>query len=259
MSKAIEVKDKEQAQFDKDLAVKMQSGSTLEKEKAYIQMYSRYKNGIMHFISRFMNLRNEDVEDFAQEVFVKVYEKIHLYKADSSNFSTWIYNMTTNHLIDAKRKAKFEIISIESMSESKSGDSEKDDYREFKYQFVDKHTDTFRELVLAERSVAVHLAASRIKSELGKEIVRLKYFEQLTNDEIAVQLNMNVNTVKIADLRAKKEMKDMLTRAGVDFDYGAVCKKTKTGFKHNTDDEMEALLLTDIEIVPLIEDELVED
>lgn len=257
MNKVIEVKDKEQVQVDKNLAIQMQSGSAIEKEKAYIQLYAMYKKSIMYFVSRFSKLRQEEIDDFTQEIFIKVFEKINLYNAQSSSLSTWMFNIAKHYMIDMKRKAKYEIISIESMSESNVGDSQKDDYREFKFQFVDKHTDTFKQLVLAERSVAVHLAALRVKTELGREVIRLKYFEQFSNQEIAEQLNMNKNTVKIIALRARKEMKDMFSKKGVDFEYGTVLK-SKSSIRKSAE-KLDAAILNDFEIIPLVEDELVED
>ncbi len=252
MKKNLKAKDAAQSQYDKELVVIMQTGTASEKEKAYQALYKKHKHGIMHYISRFMNTSDEEVEDLTQDVFIKVYEKIDSYQAETSGVSTWLYKMTTNYLIDVKRKGKFEVISIESMSENKSGDSEKDDYREFKYQFVDKHTDTFKELELAERSLAVHLAASRIKSELGRTIIQMKYFEQLTNDEIAVKLGMNINTVKIYDLRAKKEMLAMFTKQGVDFEYGTISKKKVLLTTDGLDEESAGYaMFSEIEIVPL--------
>ena len=48
---------------------------------------------------------DEDAEDIAQEVFVKVYESIHSFKGESK-FSTWMYRITVTRSLDHLRKKK---------------------------------------------------------------------------------------------------------------------------------------------------------
>src|SRR5262245_31580457 len=51
--------------------------------------------------------RREDVEDVVSEVFLKVYRNLHQYRPDHA-FSTWLYKLTANHVVDRSRRMKKE-------------------------------------------------------------------------------------------------------------------------------------------------------
>jgi len=76
----------------------------------FSELVSRYKNLVYSIILR-MVVDKEEANDLAQEVFIKVYKNLDKYYPEFK-FSTWIMRITTNHVIDARRKKKHQMISI---------------------------------------------------------------------------------------------------------------------------------------------------
>ena len=77
----------------------------------FAELVSRYKNLVYSIILRMVNDR-EETNDLAQEVFIKVYKNLDKYYPEFK-FSTWIMRITTNHVIDARRKRKHQTIPLE--------------------------------------------------------------------------------------------------------------------------------------------------
>ena len=77
----------------------------------FSELVSRYKNLVYSIILR-MVIDKEEANDLAQEVFIKVYKNLDKYYPEFK-FSTWIMRITTNHVIDARRKRKHQLIPID--------------------------------------------------------------------------------------------------------------------------------------------------
>ncbi|MBU1177974.1 sigma-70 family RNA polymerase sigma factor [Patescibacteria group bacterium] len=76
----------------------------LAKVKAddFAPLVERYQERLFRFAKRISYFSDEDTEDIIQEVFIKVYRNLNGYN-DSLKFSTWIYQITRNAVIDAIR------------------------------------------------------------------------------------------------------------------------------------------------------------
>jgi len=70
---------------------------------AYEALVLRYWDKLFYFIKRIAYFSNEDTEDVLQEVFIKVYRYLNDFD-DSFKFSTWIYQITRNCVVDEIRK-----------------------------------------------------------------------------------------------------------------------------------------------------------
>ena len=82
-------------------------------EDAFAELLTRYKNLVYSVILRMVN-DMEDANDLAQEVFIKVYKNLDKYQLEYK-FSTWLIRITTNHVIDYRRKKKQETVSMDDM------------------------------------------------------------------------------------------------------------------------------------------------
>lgn len=82
-------------------------------EAAFAELLSRYKNLVYSVVLRMIN-DTEQANDLAQEVFIKMYKNLDKYQPEYK-FSTWLIRITTNHVIDFRRKKKQETISIDDM------------------------------------------------------------------------------------------------------------------------------------------------
>ncbi len=75
-----------------------------ESPKHYEVLYHRYKERVTEKCNTMLQNRTL-AEEFAEDVFSKVYERLGSFKGQSS-FSTWLYSITYNHCIDYLRKKK---------------------------------------------------------------------------------------------------------------------------------------------------------
>ena len=73
------------------------------KETLLKELYALYYKRLLFFIR---SMVREDSEDLQQEVFIKVFEKLHTYNPLFS-FNTWIYTITRNHCINHIQKKEF--------------------------------------------------------------------------------------------------------------------------------------------------------
>ena len=92
----------------------------IEGEKnSFEELVSRYKNLVYSVVLR-MVTDKEDANDLAQEVFIKIYRNLEKY-SEEYKFSTWTIRIATNHVIDWRRKKKYETVSIDDEENTVAG------------------------------------------------------------------------------------------------------------------------------------------
>ena len=77
-------------------------------QNAFAQLVNRYKNLVYSVVLRMVN-NTEEANDLAQEIFIKLYKNLDKYQPEYK-FSTWLIRISTNHIIDYRRKRKKEEI-----------------------------------------------------------------------------------------------------------------------------------------------------
>ncbi|NMA83006.1 MAG: sigma-70 family RNA polymerase sigma factor [Epulopiscium sp.] len=82
-------------------------------KQIFEELVNRYKNLVYSVILRMIN-NVEEANDLAQEVFIKVYRNLDKYSPEYK-FSTWIIRITTNQVIDYRRKQKQPTVSIDEL------------------------------------------------------------------------------------------------------------------------------------------------
>ena len=133
------------------------------------------------------------MEDVVSEVFFKVYRNLHQFRPDHP-FSTWLYKLTANHLVDRSRRAKKE-----------RGRTEMPE------QLEDGHAGALEDMELGERERLVRSALEEI-DERYRETIRLVYVEGLKVDETARILGVPEGTVKTRLMRGREALKKILIR-----------------------------------------------
>jgi RNA polymerase sigma-70 factor (ECF subfamily) len=77
----------------------------------FTELVNRYKNLVYSIILR-QTRDNEEANDLAQDVFLKIYKNLKSY-TPAFKFSTWVMRITGNHIIDQHRKKKAETVPFE--------------------------------------------------------------------------------------------------------------------------------------------------
>jgi len=80
----------------------------------FVLIMERYQGKLFWYIRHLSYFEKEDIEDMLQEIFVKVYRNLNDYDP-SLKFSSWIYRIARNHMIDQIRKkhARPQTLSLE--------------------------------------------------------------------------------------------------------------------------------------------------
>jgi RNA polymerase sigma-70 factor (ECF subfamily) len=76
---------------------------SLKSPDAFGEIVRRYWERLFRYARRISFSTDEDIEDILQETFIKVYKNLNAYDGDLA-FSTWIYHICRNTVIDAIRK-----------------------------------------------------------------------------------------------------------------------------------------------------------
>ena len=146
-------------------------------------------------------VQNEtEAEDLAQDVFIKVFEKINTFKGDSK-FSTWLYRIATttalDHLRSKKRKKRFGFL----QSLGGGGSDEKEQVPDFNHPGVS--------LDNKERA-AVLFKAIEALPENQKSAYTLHKLEGLSYRDVSEVLNTTVSAVESLMSRANQNLRKQL-------------------------------------------------
>ena len=177
-----------------DLAVSGQD------EQAYADLMQRYKKPVYHMVLKMV--RNvDDAEDLTIEAFAKAFKNLHKFKKDFT-FSTWLFRIATNNTIDFIRKKRLDTMSIHSSYKDDNGDSVTIDVQ-------DRNLNPQEEAIKGQKIELVRLFVTKLPAKYQR-LVKLRYFDELSYDEIAKELGAPLGTVKAQLHRARELMYDLV-------------------------------------------------
>jgi len=169
-------------------------------DKAYAKLLQRYKRPVYHMILRMV--RNvDDAEDLTIESFAKSFRSLHKFKKDFT-FSTWLFRIATNNTIDFIRKKKLNTLSIENTYTDDDGQSVSLDVE-------DGNPNPQEEAIKGQREELMQVFVNMLPGKYQK-LVRLRYFSELSYEEIAEELEAPLGTVKAQLHRARELMYDIV-------------------------------------------------
>lgn len=169
-------------------------------EKAFAKLLQRYRRPVYHMILKMV--RNvDDAEDLTIESFAKAFRSLYRFKKDYT-FSTWLFRIATNNTIDFIRKKKINTLSIENTITDDSGDTVSMDIEDRNLNPQDK-------AIKAQKAELVKVFVDKLPPKYQK-LVRLRYFDELSYEEIAQELDAPLGTVKAQLHRARELMFEMV-------------------------------------------------
>jgi RNA polymerase sigma-70 factor (ECF subfamily) len=125
-------------------------------------------------------------EDALQEVYVRVWERAHLFDATRGNFLTWLMGITRNTCIDQLRR-------LQARPQAAEPPSDVDGFT-FEETLTDPNSDVPEIAALNERAALVRRALAALTPE-QRQVIELSYFRGLTRREIARKLDWPEGTV----------------------------------------------------------------
>lgn len=166
-------------------------------EKAFEEIVNRYSNRVINLAARIMGSR-DDGWDIAQEVFISVWKNIKSFDS-AKNLYPWIRKITVNACYEELRKRGK---GLESSLDDVEDGEPSIDVPDEKYS----PEDIFDKIELNE----VIEKALETLPEHYRVTLWLRVIENLTYEEIAETLNINIGTVKSRINMARKLMRDRL-------------------------------------------------
>jgi RNA polymerase sigma-70 factor (ECF subfamily) len=170
---------------------------SLEDPKYFGQLVERYEKKLLRYIRRLSGLEIESAEDILQEAFIKVYVNLNEYDSDFT-FSSWIYRITHNETINHLRKySKADIIPLET-------DDETGNLIEILKSEINIEDETNKKDIVEKIRVAISMLPQKYR-----EVLILRYIEDMDYKEISDILKMPMGTVATTINRAKEKFKQI--------------------------------------------------
>ena len=169
-------------------------------EQAFAELMKRYKKPVYHMILKMV--RNvDDAEDLTIEAFAKAFRNLRKFKKDYT-FSTWLFRIATNNAIDFIRKKRLETMSLDTSFKDDSGEAVKIDVE-------DNELNPMEETIKSQKIELIRIFVDKLPPKYQR-LVKLRYFDELSYEEIARELEAPLGTVKAQLHRARELLYDLV-------------------------------------------------
>jgi len=170
-------------------------GLSIKNPDNFEMIVARYWDRIFRYARRISYFEKEDLEDIVQETFIKVYRNLNSFD-DSLKFSTWIYQIAHNAVVDAIRRKN---------SRPQRANMEDDDLA----KFLRSAEDPQQEIVLKENLDKVRKGIRQLPIKYREALI-LRFLEEKTYDEMVDILKKPKGTVASLVNRGRKMLLDGL-------------------------------------------------
>ncbi len=184
--------------IDQELVKRVQKGD----KKAFDLLVLKYQNKLFSIISRYIK-DNAEIQDVAQEAFIKAYRAIGNFRGDSA-FYTWIYriaiNTAKNHLVSRGRRPP-------------ASDVDAADAEFYEGNDLLKDVGSPEQLAIRdELNQAVNKSIKQLPEDL-RTAITLREMEGLSYEDIADVMGCPVGTVRSRIFRAREAIDKAITAA----------------------------------------------
>lgn len=175
---------------DEEIAEKVQNGDN----EIFCVLVERYEKKLLRYGRKFL-VRNEDIEDIVQNIFMSSYQNIKNFDI-KQKFSPWIYRIAHNAFINCLKRSERNPLLI--------------DFDTFLLHPVyNDPTESEREQ--KEIRSLIDNGLEKLPSKY-REVLVLHYFEEMAYKDIADVLRVPIGTVSIRIKRAKESLKKTINK-----------------------------------------------
>lgn len=175
--------------YRKVWAIMLYSGNIKSKFDSFEQMVNPFYNNLYRYI--FLILRNEyAAEDVLQNTLIKAFKNLDSLK-DESKFKNWIFTIAKNESMSWIKKHK-KYVAVE----------------ENTLEFISKNEDYYlpEDFIIREETKKIVIDIINSLEPKYRDVIILKYYNRLTENEISKVLNIKRGTVKSRHKRAKDQI-----------------------------------------------------
>lgn len=163
------------------------------KHEQFSYLVQRYQEPLIHFLRRLVN-SEEDAFDCAQEAFLAAYRNLWRY-SEEYPFRAWLYAIARNKAMDLQRKRKRQVVS------------------ELENTLMDPGPGPEEQWLVGEESRMLERALNNLP-ENYKQVLYLRYKQDLSYEEIAQVLNIPISRVKTHLHRGKERLRAEMDKWG---------------------------------------------
>jgi len=169
-------------------------------KKAYDGLMRKYRKSVYYLALKMVN-HAEDAEDITQEAFTKAFSSLESFDARFA-FSTWLFRIATNCSIDFLRRQKMRTLSLHTTIHHEDG-------AEHVMEIRDHGLVPDEVYFKQQRKEYMQMAVSQLP-ERYQSLVQLRYFQEMSYEEVAAQMQIPIGTVKAQLHRARELLNDAL-------------------------------------------------
>ena len=189
------------AQRDYKLVIKARENGD---QKAYAELLNNYRDPLYFLLLKMTN-NPTDAEDLTIEAFGKAFRNLHQYAPDYA-FSTWLFKIAANNCIDFLRKSKRIIF-------ADSPNKESDDQDDYPLNIPATTKDPEEKVIEKQKIKLMRKIVEELKPHY-KHLIELRYFKELSYEEIATELDLPLGTVKAQLFRSREFLYQIIKNAG---------------------------------------------
>lgn len=172
----------------------------LGNQSAYAELMDRYRDSIYYMMLKMVK-NTDDADDLTIEAFGKAFNRLEQYSPTFA-FSTWLFKIASNNCIDFIRKKRISVSSLDTGFSNEDGEM----------IYIDARSNTLdpEETIMQDQKIKhMRLLVSKLKPRY-RELVEKRYFEELSYEEIAEELNLPLGTVKAQLFRARDFLANLI-------------------------------------------------
>lgn len=196
------------ATTDLELVEAIKSEDRRTAEKAFETLYKKYHDSMLfHF--RGLVKDEEVAKEIVLEAFMKVSTNLEKFNQETAVFSTWLFKLTQNLFIDRMRKKKEDVVYLTDLATF--------DEESHAIEYEIKSTDNTPEMkmIAAEKNRKVNDIINAMDNKELIEVVKMRFFEGMSYEEIAKATSKPLGTVKAFLFRAKQILRKEFEKAKV--------------------------------------------
>ena len=161
--------------------------------QAFEKLVDAYSRPVFNLAYRMLGTPTE-AEDAAQEVFIRVYQKLHTYD-DSHKLSSWILSIASHYCIDILRRRRLDKVSVEEMPPWRP--------------LVSTNPGPEQEITAEDRDTQIQALLQHLEPKYRMPLV-LYYWYDMSYKEICETMGLSMSATKSRLHRARLKMADVM-------------------------------------------------
>ena len=172
---------------------------------AFGSLFDLYYDKVLNYVFRRV-LNTEYAKDITSNTFLKALKNLDQFEWRNGpfSFSGWIFKIATNEVNQYFRKQNRYKLTIDDPDFKELGDNNKI------AEEIEKKIDNDKHLLILNKAI------KQLKP-IYQDILHLKYFEEMSYEEISQVLNKNESTIRVYSKRAKEELRIILEKDASEF------------------------------------------